>query len=56
MASDNKVASLKNKRNLYTTLPAIALLSRHKMIDSQSVFKVKADGSKKRHIVVLGWE
>ena len=53
-ASDKEVASLK-KNNVYTLVPATAVLAGHKIVGSRWVYKVKADKSYKGRVVVLGW-
>ena len=52
-ASDKEVASLK-MNNVYTVVPATAVPAGHKIIGSRWVYKVKADKSHKRRVVVLG--
>ena len=52
--SDKEVASLK-KNNVYTLVPATVVPIGHKIIGSRWVYKVKADKSYQRRVVVLGW-
>ena len=54
VASDKEVASLKNN-NIYTLVPATAVLAGHKIVGYRWVYKVKADKFYKGRVVVLGW-
>ena len=54
MSSDKEVASLK-KNNVYTLVPASAVPTGHKIIDSRWIYKVKAAKSYKGRVVALGW-
>lgn len=53
-AADKEVAS-QNRSNVYTLLPMTAVLTGHKIVGSQWVYKVEADNSPKGRVVVLGW-
>ena len=54
MASDREVAGLK-WNNVCTLLPVTSVPAGHKIFGSRGVYKVKADKSHKRRVVVLGW-
>ena len=48
------MASLK-KSNVYTLLPATSVPAGHKNIGRRWVYKVKADNSHMRRVVLIGW-